>query len=351
MNPEWAALPKRITEGSITALFDKTPPPETDSDVYCPHFWELKYANGCGYDCQWCYLNGTFFRQTRGKKPYLKDLGKIKRELEDALKRIEPQTLFNAGEVSDALAYESALLNTIIPIFKDTGSTETIMEDPLNIETETSKREITGTKNPHKHKLLLLTKSDSLMTIMRANAPKQVIFAHSINAEYVANTWELEAPHPIERLTASRRAVEFGYQTRIRLDPMVPVNSWKVGYRDIIHKIMKINPWTEVITLGTLRGLKSTLKFCDIAGNDMSWKEYLDDETNFGLRISEDKRVEMYAYAIRQLRQQNYAGDIALCKESIGVWKRLREMTMNLDGEEIPVMDYGPGDVKCNCTL
>jgi len=42
---------KKIKSGSIVKLFDKTPAPKKQNDVYCPHFWELKYANGCKFDC------------------------------------------------------------------------------------------------------------------------------------------------------------------------------------------------------------------------------------------------------------------------------------------------------------
>jgi len=49
-----------LSDGSIITLFDKTPFPEQKDDVVCPHFVELKWANGCDFDCAWCYLKGTF---------------------------------------------------------------------------------------------------------------------------------------------------------------------------------------------------------------------------------------------------------------------------------------------------
>lgn len=335
-------LPKKLTEGSIIAFFDKTEEPKEDSDIYCPHFWELKYANGCHFECAWCYLNGTFRQHERGKSPYLKDIDKIKRDLEEALRRINGPVLFNAGEVSDALVYPSALLNTIIPLFKDVGSTMDIIDDREDVERDRPSQKRFGGANSQGHKLLLLTKSDNPLVAARANAQKTVIFAYSINAAYVSNTWEIMAPHPVDRLAASRKAVELGYETRLRLDPMVPVESWKAGYKEIIERIMKINPWAEVITLGSLRGLQSTLTFCERAGNDMSWKDYLEDKTNWGIRIPEETRIEMYAYTIGELRKRGYKGHIALCKESLGVWKKLKELK---------VIDYDPGEVKCNCVL
>ncbi|MCK5031383.1 MAG: hypothetical protein KAR64_07950, partial [Thermoplasmatales archaeon] len=64
----------KIKDGSIIKLFDRTPKPEKPTDVVCPHFYELKWANGCNFNCAWCYLNGTYRFLSRGKKPHLKDV-------------------------------------------------------------------------------------------------------------------------------------------------------------------------------------------------------------------------------------------------------------------------------------
>ena len=67
----------KVGDGSIIKLFDRTPPPRKDTDVVCPHFLELKWANGCPFNCAWCYLQGTFRFLDRGKKPFIKDWTKI----------------------------------------------------------------------------------------------------------------------------------------------------------------------------------------------------------------------------------------------------------------------------------
>ena len=64
----------KIKDGSIIKLFDRTPEPKNPTDVVCPHFYELKWANGCNFNCAWCYLNGTYRFLSRGKKPHLKDI-------------------------------------------------------------------------------------------------------------------------------------------------------------------------------------------------------------------------------------------------------------------------------------
>lgn len=302
----------RFGSGSIIALFDKTPEPKKPSDVICPHFWELKYANGCKYDCQWCFLNGTFRYQERGKAPYLKKETTIDKDIRKALQKIEEPTLFNAGEVSDGLVYPGTMLNTVIPLFRDEHT------------------------NPHGHKLLILTKSADTRSIAHAGANKSVIFAWSLNAIAVAQEWELHAPDPTERLRAARYAIEQGYEVRLRIDPMVPIERWDRHYKRIVKEIMKWAPWTTVITLGSLRGLQSTITACKKKGKDTSWTDYLTDKTNWGLRVPKETRVEMYQLIINELRKEEYDGHIALCKESQEIWKEL-----GLD----------PKETKCNCTL
>lgn len=46
----------RVGDGSIIKLFDRTPVPTRETDLVCPHFLELKWANGCPFNCAWCYL-------------------------------------------------------------------------------------------------------------------------------------------------------------------------------------------------------------------------------------------------------------------------------------------------------
>jgi len=234
------------------------------------------------------------------------------------MERINTPQLFNAGEVSDAMLYPHMLLNKIIPIFK--------------------KYEDKG------HKLLLLTKDvkTARRVISHADATRSIIFAWSVNAHYVSRTYELLAPDTIDRLSTAAIALNAGYEVRLRIDPMVPVTNWKIGYRKLIQDIMRICPWATVITLGSLRGLQSTINEAKRNRKDMSWLSYLGEESNWGKKIDEDTRYDMYKFIIEELNKAGYKGHISLCKETLAIWKRLKTNR---------VIDYGPGDKKCNCTL
>jgi len=324
----------KLKFGSVIDLFDKTPELKDKDSVFCPHFMELKFANGCHYDCQWCYLLGTFGRWQKDNDytdprrtvlkgntyvPKIKNDTEVGKYLEEALDTIDTPMLFNSGELSDSLVNPATMLDVIFPIFnkyKDKG-----------------------------HKLLLLTKSDDTMLYKRGikhNAPEYTIVSHSINATWVAGAWELGAPSPLQRLASSRTASELGYETRIRLDPMIPVQNWKKGYRKIIEELMRINSRVTVITLGTPRGLPGTIKIGKKLGKDMSWTEYLTENSSWGKKIDTDLRIEMYSFVMNELKRLNYLGDVSLCKETLGVWDALRKSA---------TIDYYPGEKLCNCLL
>jgi spore photoproduct lyase len=295
-----------LADGSIITLFDKTPYPTQNADVVCPHFVELKWANGCNFDCAWCYLNGTLRFRPMGKKPYLKDKDKIKTHLQDFLSQVETPTILNSGELSDSLAFENngkALSKIIVPLFK--------------------------TQN--RHKLLILTKSANVKKILESEAQDQVIASFSINANEVAKRWEKKAPRPKLRIKAAKRLFDAGYTVRIRLDPMVPIENWESEYKEIIDRLFE-NFVPERVTLGSLRGLQSTIN----NSKDTSWVEYLDDRSNWGKKISFEKRFKMYSTIIEHLKKEFDYSSIGLCKETVAMWDKLG-------------MNYKK--IECNCVF
>ncbi len=293
-----------VGDGSIITLFDKTPFPVNDSDVVCPHFLELKWANGCRFNCSWCYLNGTLRFRPMGKKPYLKDKEKIIKHINSFLKNVEIPSILNSGELSDSLVFEGdgfSLSNDIIPLFKSQS----------------------------RHKLLILTKSGNVNGILESQSQDSIITSFSLNGSKVAAQWEKGAPTPIQRVKAAKRLQEAGYKVRIRIDPIVPIETWKEDYQELIDILFKdILP--ERITIGSLRGLRSTLNNT----TDTSWVRYLDDNSNWGLKISHAKRLEMYSFIIDYLRKSYSYNSIALCKESMKIWDDLH-------------LNYQ--EMKCNC--
>jgi len=306
-------LPKQLKFTSIS-YFCKTP-----FDIVCPRFWELKWIVGCPWNCSYCYLQGTLF----GRKNLIKrkPLNKVVNELDRLFKwatEEKLQILLNSGEVADSCAVVSAFsefLKVCSPLLKSYGV----------------------------HKVLLVTKGGKREIKPLLDLPycyrRFYITSFSINAIPVAKKYEKGPPNVLERIEAAKLCQENGYEVRIRLDPIIPVEGWKKAYDELIDfmfSIYELQP--SRITLGTLRGLLKTIRFT----NDKSWLIYLQngEKTGWGLKMPENKRIEVYSYVLDSIRRYHNK-DTALCKETTRIWKML-----NL---QPPGMAPSWANCKCNC--
>jgi spore photoproduct lyase len=305
LNGKILKLVDHVNDGSIITRFDKTPQPKNSSDVVCPHFLELKWAYGCPFDCSWCYLKGTFRFRPNGKEPVIKDYGKIELHTKAFLEEVKTPEILNTGEIADSLMHENSdkpFSKFIIPMF------------------ETQKL----------HKVMFLTKSSNVKNLLEIEPHNQAIISFSLNAIPVARRWE-KAPPILKRIEAAQKVYRAGYEVRIRIDPMVPIDNWKESYKKLVDLIFE-NLTPERITLGSLRGLQSTINGC----SDKSWVKYLTDSSNWGKKIDFQTRFTMYSEIIDYLKSKHNYTKVALCKETIKMWDSLK-------------MSYK--HIKCNCVF
>jgi len=311
-------VPKSLACSRYVALFTKTP-----EDIVCPQFWELKWALGCPYSCSYCYLQGTLY----GKKHFrMKNPSELKKELEKLFTwadKIGVTLLLNAGELSDSLAVPHATKELL----------EVLREVLQN--------------HPH-HRILMVTKAGLPQTHRFIKSAKGLeeflIVSYSVNAHSVAKAFEI-APSPSERLKAAREVRESGFTVRLRLDPVIPVESWRTEYGKLIEEIFASYVEPERITIGTLRGLAKTLKY----SKDKRWIVYLKsgEKTGWGLKLQPEIREENYIYIIEKLKEGGYKGSISLCKETRSMWQRLVSRNLLEDPGTPGVWEK----VACNCKL
>jgi len=296
-------LVERVNDGSIITMFDKTPLPQRQINVVCPHFLELKWAYGCPYDCAWCYLKGTFRFRPNGTSPVVKPYEKIELHTQKFLEEARTPEILNTGEIADSLMHE-------------------------NVGLPFSKFIITIFETQEFHKVLFLTKSSNVKNLLEIEPHNQVIISFSLNAVPVAQRWE-KAPSVLKRIEAAKKVFEAGYEVRIRIDPVVPIENWQEHYLELVDIIFQ-NFMPERITLGSLRGLQSTVNGC----TDKSWVKYLKESSNWGKKIDFKTRYIMYSTIIQQLKTKYNFKRIALCKETVQMWNILK-------------MDYQK--IRCNC--
>ena len=296
-------LVQQVSDGSIVKRFEKTPLPTHETDVVCPHFLELKWAYGCPFSCAWCYLKGTLRLLPTGTKPVVKDYDRVRRHLLTFFEYAGQNEILNTGELADSLMHESndrPFSRFIMPLFE--------AQD--------------------RHKVLFLTKSNRVGNLLDKTGHSKVIVSFSLNADEVSRRWE-KAPPLQDRIEAAATVSEAGFETRIRIDPMVPIRGWQGHYTDLIDSIFeRFIP--ERITLGSLRGLQVTIN----QAQDKSWVGYLTEGSNWGKKIAQNTRCSMYSALLDHMTNEYDYSNIGLCKETRRAWGVLG-------------MDHTK--IRCNC--
>ena len=282
----------------VIKQFNKTP-----EDIACGHFWEIRWAYGCPLNCSYCYLRGTM----RGRmKPSYVRFEEIERCVREAFQNIMDPKIFNSGELCDSLM-NPPLMAQIVDLFEEQD----------------------------KHKIYLLSKFGvNNIGFLLERHRNQTICAWSINSHNVAKKWETNASNPSDRIEAATLVWEAGYDVRVRIDPIFPVNKWRQGYANLLNELLE-SFFPNRIILGTPRGLWKTINYAKEAGVDMSWTQFFKENTGWGKKIDFKLRKQIYTFFYDELVKLGYPEHkISLCKETAKMWLE---------------MGLGFEPMKCNC--
>ena len=283
----------RTSKGKgIVCEFDKTP-----ANICCGKFWELRWGFGCPFDCNYCYLRGTSRGNMRPRyirvELVLEALNQI---FNDPSFNDGKPALFNSGELSDSWMNPRIMIQ-IVDKFEEQS----------------------------RHRLFTLTKfgcKSEMLSLLLAKKRNQTVTAFSINPSTVARLYERAAHPPAERIEAAKRLSNAGYDTRLRIDPIFPIEGWKEAYSELITMILTAFTPNRII-LGTPRGLWKTIVFARKAGVDMSWTKYFaEGETGWGKKLPFEKRLEIYNFMFDTLESQGFPKDkVTICKEEMNMWQ------------------------------
>jgi DNA repair photolyase len=259
-------------------------------------FWLLAWANGCFYDCAYCWLRAyhpwSWIEIHVAEKPVLA------RVLRRFCSKTPRSHLLNAGELCD-----SFIAPEYIPF----------MASELRRANEEYGR---------RHRLLLLTKSADPGVVLQGPYQDVVVYSASVNTETNAKQLEHGAPSPNKRIHAAMRVKEAGYEVRVRVDPIIAGS--EPAYIGLMERICAfIEP--SLVTLGCLRATPRTYRFLPA-----TIRTRLTERTPWGRGYPIETRISIYNELITVARDHDTP--VALCKEPPDVWRSLR-----LKG-------------RCNCT-
>jgi len=250
-------------------------------------FWLLAWANGCHYNCSYCWLKA--YHTWPWSEIHVAEKTSLARVLRRFCSKTPGSQLLNAGELCD-----SFLAPEYIPFMASTLRK-------------------TNEEYDCRHKLLLLTKSDSAQVLLRSDFQDVVVYSASINTETIAKDLEKDAPSPTKRTHAAQRLREASYEVRVRVDPIIMGDvSTYVGLMERVCAYVE----PSLITLGTLRATPRTYRSLP-----SSVKAQLTERTPWGYGQPLLTRLSLYDGLCEVAKA--YGAPVALCKEPVEVWRQL----------------------------
>ena len=263
----------------------------------CAKFYKLTAYNSCNFWCEYCYLYLTF--RNSPVSTHFINYDRMFREIDEFDKDKKPKSLrvLNLGELGDPLAVDEI-----------TGFAENIV--PFMPAQAPNTR------------LLFLTKSDSVRTLLGLEHEGQTIVSFSINTEKVWRHLEHRTPSPSARLKAAKKVSECGYEVRLRIDPVMRYSTWKKDYETLVDEALSLVKPSR-ITLGEYRpaeGLANHIRARFPESPLIRVNGSLVAEEG-KLRYPRECRLEMFSAIIKAIRIRSPKTDVALCKESGEIWK------------------------------
>jgi len=276
----------------------------------CAKFYKLTAYNNCNFWCEYCYLYLTF--RNMPISTHFVNYDKMFREIISFDKTNIPDMLrvLNLGELCDPLAVEDL-----------TGFAEELI--PFTAE------------ETYRTKLLFLTKSDNVDSLLNLEHRGRSIMSFSINTDKVYQQLEHRTASPDARLQAAGKLQQAGYEIRLRIDPVILYSTWKKDYIDLVEKIfVYVKP--ERITIGEYRPSKGLASHISSRFPNSPLLKIHSGLISEGtkLRYPDIHRLAMFKSIIDAIKKHDRRVHISLCKEDIKIWKNLG---MQVNG------------LRCNC--
>lgn len=251
-------------------------------------FWLLSWANGCLYNCAYCWLKAGH-HPWPWNEVHIAEKPTLARVLERFCAKTPGSQLLNAGELCDSFVAPEYISFT------------------ASILRQANEEYGRG------HRLLLLTKSADPRVLLENHLQDIAVYSASVNTENIAKGLEVGAPSPNKRIHAAMRVKEAGYQVRVRIDPIVGSDSG--SYVGLMERICAfIEP--DMVTLGSLRATPRTYRFLP-----NSIKAQLTEKTPWGYGCTAQTMLLMYSELVTTAK--DHGVPVALCKEPVEVWKKL----------------------------
>ena len=171
------------------------------------------------------------------------------------------------------------------------------------------------------------TKTLNIGSVLRLDAPRNIVISWSLNTERMAREGEIGAPSVSARLDAARAAVEKGFRVGFHFDPLIRHFGWRKGYEDVVAALFHKIPTSSIawISLGEFRfppGLKKIIQ-ARFPESRITADEFVPCEDG-KRRYFRPLRFELFGRMIELIRKCGGRGvPVYLCMESAETWEKM----------------------------
>ncbi len=192
--------------------------------------------------------------------------------------------------------------------------------------------------------VIIHTKSANVDWMREVDHNGRTILVWSLTGDTQSRVMEPVTATTAERVEAAHRCHEWGYTTRYKFKPIVPVVGWRDELRDMIRLVFERSS-PDLISLFTLAWMDYQ-DLCRLADTSLLDPRFLAgaeaaQEELKGIKVRpfpHELRKEVYEFCIDEIRAINPTIPVSLCTESIPMWKELG-----------PRLGLDPGSYPCGC--
>jgi len=162
------------------------------------------------------------------------------------------------------------------------------------------------------YRLLLLTKG-CIPKLLEKDMSDIYIYSISVNTETVWEEFEKLTPSPYVRLSFLKKVGKVGYETRVRIDPIIPISLIE-EYVNLVALL----PEVDRVTLGFLRRSPKLKK----RYYEKDWFGICKEKSIWGYSVPKETRKRYLERLIKDIL--NLGFKVGICKDEVGL-EMLRE--------------------------
>ena len=255
----------------------------------------ISHGNNCNLDCEYCFLQSYF---DNAVPTVFINHDEILTAIKDVLLAAgDKKTVFHAGELCDALAFDdlTGLSRKLIPLFSEYPNAG----------------------------LELRTKTTTIENLLTISSSSNIVISWTFSPQLIVDAYEHKTPPLEERVRAAGEVQRAGYNVGICLDPIILCEDWFNNYKSMLEMLFDRLDIAKIkfVSLGGFRYLPSLTRVIRDRNPETNlllgeFVPCIDGKYRYFRPI----RVEVYREIGKAIREITRDVKMSLCMETPEVW-------------------------------